>query len=111
MLTCTADGKQPCSPRVSALMALSPKTPVAARDSAIQDHLLGLDQIAVAQDTAQNRMADHIDGPEAAAEGKNRILGKRHAPRGPQGKRRKHDGSNVNSANALGLAPAIAPAP
>ena len=72
MLTCTAEGKQTCIPRVSALTALSPKTPVAARESAIQDHFLGLDQSAVAEDTAQNRMADHIDGPGAVAEGKKR---------------------------------------
>jgi len=61
-----------------------------------QDHFLVLDQISAAEDTAQNRMADHIDGPETAAEGKKRMLDERHATRGPQGKRRKHDGSNVN---------------
>jgi len=60
MLACTAEGKQPCSPRVSALTALSPKTPVAARESAIQDLFQGLEQSAVAEDTAQNTMADHM---------------------------------------------------
>jgi len=70
MLTCTAEGKQTCIPRVSALTALSPKTPVAARESAIQDLFQDLEQSVVAEDTVQNRMADHSDGPGAAAEGK-----------------------------------------
>jgi len=36
-----------------------------------------LDRISVSEDAAQNRMADHIDGPEVSAEGKKRILDER----------------------------------
>jgi len=63
------------------------------------------------EDKPQSRMSDHTDGPEAAAEGKKRMLEERHAPGGPQGKRRKHDESNANPANASGSAATTAPAP
>jgi len=60
------------------------------------------------EDTPQSRMSDHTDGPEAAAEGKKRML-EEHALGGPQGKHRKHIERGVNPANAQGLV--IAPAP
>ena len=85
MFECTAEGKQPCSPRAPARTVLSPETLAAARDSASQDHFLVLDRIAAVEDTAQSRMSDHIDDLEAAAEGKKRMLEERHAPGGPQG--------------------------
>ena len=37
-----------------------------------QDLFQGLGQSAVAEDTAQNTMADHSDGPGASVEGKKR---------------------------------------
>jgi len=64
MLDCNAQGKQPCAPRASACTVLSAETSAAARDSAVQDHLLVLDRIAAAEDTAQSRMANHFDGLE-----------------------------------------------
>ena len=65
MFECTAEGKQPCSPRAPARTVLSPETLAAARDSASQDHFLVLDRIAAVEDTAQSRMSDHIDDLEA----------------------------------------------
>jgi len=50
-----------------------------------------------------------MDGLEAAAVGKKRML--EGHPRGPQGKRSKHEEHGVNQANAWGLATAPMPHP
>jgi len=73
MLECNAEGKQPCGPRAPARTVLSAETLAAARDSAVQDHLLVLDLIGAAEDTAQSRMANHIGGSEAAMAGRKRM--------------------------------------
>ena len=51
-------------------------------------------------------MSDHMDGPEDAAAGKPRML---EGPGGPLGKRRKHEESGVNPADASGTTPAPHP--